>query len=73
MEEDILKSIDKKLEAIIKLLAGTSVQGKTKTEQIKMLGSLGMDANTIADIVNTTPATVAARLWEMKKKGTTKK
>jgi hypothetical protein len=73
MEEEILKSIDKKLEAITRLLAGTFVQGKTKAEAIRALGSLGMDTNTIAAIVNTTPATVTARLWEQKKKGAAKK
>lgn len=73
MKEDALNSIDKKLDVIIKLLAGNIVQGKSKTDAIIMLGAFGMDTNTIADVVGTTPATVATRLWEQKKGGTTKK
>lgn len=68
MEEEILKSIDRKLEALIKLIGGNFVQGKNKTEAIITLSSLGMDSSMIADIVGTTPATVASRLWEQKQK-----
>lgn len=74
MEEETLKSIDRKLDVIIKLLAGNFVQGKSKTDAIVTLASFGMETNAIAEIVGTTPATVNARLWEQKKKGgTTKK
>lgn len=75
MEEEMLKSIDRKLDTIIKLLAGNFVQGKSKTEAILTLGAFGMDTNAIADIVGTTPGTVNARLWEQRKKSsiTTKK
>lgn len=72
MGKEILSSIDKKLDAIIKLLALNFVQGKSKTEAILTLGNFSIDSNTIAAIVGTTPATVAARLWEQKKKRPTK-
>ena len=68
MEEEILRSIDRKLEALIKILAGNSIQGKGKTDAILTLGVFGMEANVIADIVGTTVATVNARLWEKRKK-----
>ncbi len=68
MEEKTLKSIDKKLDVIIRLLAGNSVQGKSKKEAIITLASFGLEANAIAEIVGTTIATVKARLWEQKKK-----
>jgi len=68
MEDEILRSIDKRLETMIKLLARTIVQGKNKAEDIRTLGSLGLDINTITEIVGTTPATVTTRLWEHKKK-----
>jgi len=68
MEEEILKSIDAKLAAIIRLLASGSIQGKKKTEAIVILGSLGLDAALIAELVDTTPATVYARLSEIKRK-----
>ena len=72
MEEEILRRIDKKLETMIILLARTYVQGKNKAEDIRTLGSFGLDINTIAEIVDTTPATVSARLWEQKKKSAAK-
>lgn len=68
MEEEILKSIDTKLAAIIRLLASGSIQGKKKTEAIITLGSLGLDAALIAELVGTTPATVFTRLSEIKRK-----
>jgi len=73
MEQEILRSIDKKLDTIIKLLALNFVQGKSKTEAIITLGNFGMDSNMIAAIVGTTPATVTARLWEQKKKAQPKR
>lgn len=68
MEEDILKSIDKKLDVLIKLYAGNLIQGKNKTESIIMLANIGIEANAIADIVQTAPKNVYARLSEQKKK-----
>lgn len=68
MDEDTLKSIDKKLDTIIKLLAGNCIQGKSKSDAIIMLGDLGIDTDVIAQMVKTTPATVTTRLWEHKKK-----
>lgn len=68
-EEGILKSIDTKLDAIIRLLAGSCIEGKTKTEAIIVLGGLGLANGLIAELVKTTPATVSARLSEVKKQG----
>lgn len=75
MEEQTLASIDKKLDAVVRLLASKSIEGKNKTEAITTLGALGLDANLISKIVDTTPATVSARLSEAKRKskGVTKK
>lgn len=73
MEEEMLKSIDKKLGAIIRLLAGNIVQEKSKKDAIITLASFGLDTNAIAEIVGTTPATVTTRLWEQKKGNATKK
>jgi DNA-directed RNA polymerase specialized sigma24 family protein len=68
MEEKILTSIDKKLDAVLRLMANKSIEGKNKTEAIMTLGALGLDANLISEIVNTTPGTVYARLAEAKRK-----
>lgn len=67
MEEEILARIDKKLDAIVRLLARGSIEGKNKTEAIIALGALGLDPNLIAELVPTTPATVYARLSEVKR------
>jgi len=70
MEEEILASLDKKLDAIVRLLARQCIEDKpNKTEAIKALGALGLDRNLIAEIVVTTRATVDARLAEAKKEG----
>jgi len=69
MEEKILASIDKKLDAIVRLLASKSIEGKSnKTEAIISLGALGVDPNIIAEIVDTTTPTVSARLSEARRK-----
>lgn len=71
MEEQTLASIDKKLDAVVRLLASKSIEGKNKTEAITTLGALGLDANLISKIVDTTPGTVYARLAEAKRKSKT--
>lgn len=71
MEEETLKSIDKKLNTIIHLLAGNAIQGKNKTEAIITLSALGVDVDTIAEIVDTSPKVVRTRLSEAKKQKTT--
>lgn len=68
MAEDIMKSIDAKLEVIIRLLSSTLIQGRNKTEAILDLGSLGLENNLIASIVGTTRNAVGACLSEAKKK-----
>jgi len=68
MKDETLTSIEAKLDAIIRLLASGSIQGKSKTEAIITLGNLGLDAALIAELVDTTPATVYARMSEIKKK-----
>lgn len=69
MEDKILASIDKKLDAIVRLLASKSIEGKSnKTEAIIALGALGVDLNIIAEIVDTTLPTVSARLSEARRK-----
>lgn len=74
MEEETLKSIDKKMDILIKLLAGNLIQGKSKTDAIIMLANFSIEASAIADIVQTSPKAVYARLSEQKKKtGSTSK
>jgi len=67
MEEDVAKRIETKLDAIVRLLAAPLVQGKTVTQAVQALGSLGLPRSDIATICNTTPAAVSARLSEAKR------
>ena len=73
MDEEVLRSIDNKLDVLIKLFAGNLIQGKNKTEAILTLASFGVEANAIAAIVQTKPSTVYARLSEQKKKAASSK
>jgi len=69
MEEEILAAIDRKLDAVVRLLASRAIEGaRNKTEAITTLGALGLDASLISEIVDTTPGTVYARLAEAKRK-----
>jgi len=69
MEEEVLARIDRKLDAVVRLLASKSIEGKSnKTEAIIALGALGLDPNLIAKIVDTTLPTVSARLSEARRK-----
>ena len=74
MDEELLSKIDKKLDAIVRMLAVEQIKEKNKTEAIMILGALGLDPNIIAEIVDTTIGTVHARLSEARKsKGKGKK
>ena len=68
MEQQILESIDRKLGTIIKLLASAHVEGKNKTESIIILGGLGLDADTIAGITDSSTKVVWTRLSEAKRR-----
>lgn len=67
MSENNLKSIESKLDIIIKILASNISEGKSQTESILNLSKLGLDRNAIADIVGATPSTVSVRMSEAKK------
>lgn len=68
MEDEILTGIDRKLDAVVRLLARGCIEGKNKTEAITTLAALGLDPNLIAEIAQTTPGTVQARLSEARRR-----
>ena len=68
MSDEILMSIEKKLDAIVKMMASKYIQGKSKTESIENLGDLGFDRNLISEITGVKPNVVSVRLSEAKKK-----
>jgi hypothetical protein len=51
MGDEILKSIEKKLDIVIKLLAVSSMTGKSKTENIVSLGALGIDKTQLLSLL----------------------
>ncbi len=66
-----IEEIVTKLDSVIRLLAldiimRMDAESCTKTDQIARLGAAGIDRNTIADIVGTTPETVSVTLSQLK-------
>jgi len=73
MNEDTLVSIEKKMDVLIKLIAGNLVKDKTKTDAIITLGNCGIEVGTIANLVGTTTNFVSVTLSNNKKKQSSKK
>lgn len=71
-DENILKSIDSKLDMLTKLMALNVVKGRTSTEQIKMLHSIGMSPSEIASCIGKTPNNVRVAIHSLKKKSQVK-
>ena len=67
MDDEALKRIEARLDAIVRLLAAPLVQGKTQTQSVQLLDALGLDRAQIADICNTRAEVVRARLSEAKR------
>lgn len=66
-----LDELGKKIDALIQVVAITSrkesmLEGKSKTDQIKLLSELGLHRTIVALIVGTTPHAVSSRLSETK-------
>lgn len=67
-DESILKSIDSKLDMLTKLMALDVVKGRTFTEQVKMLHSIGMSPSEIASCIGKTPNNVRVAIHTLKKR-----
>jgi hypothetical protein len=68
MSEELLNSIDSKLDILIKLVATTAVRDKPLGEGGPLLAACGLDRNTIAEIYNTTPNSVSVQKSVAKKR-----
>jgi hypothetical protein len=68
MSEEILKSIDSKLDVVIKLLAVNAIKGKSDAEQIEFLHNLKMTSPEIGQLIGRSDSNV--RLYLTKKKST---
>ncbi len=67
MSEDLLKSIDKKLTVMSRLLALNAVKHKPLNEQIELLSNAGMGVAEIASMLGRTPNNVRVQLHRKKK------
>ncbi len=57
-----------RLDTVIRLLAAPLIQGKTTAEAVRVLDTLGIDANQIAVICGVAPNVVRARISEAKRR-----
>ena len=62
MQDKEVDEIIRKLDAIIKLLSIPVISGKSQKDSIITLGQIGLDRNSIAEIVGTDAQQVSVRL-----------
>lgn len=71
--EEYVKSIDKRLELLVKIAALQLGKDMTATERIIILHKIGLKELEISDILGADPHVVQVRLSEARKKGEIKK
>lgn len=67
MDEKMLGQLMDKLDTIIKLMILLKSEGKSMTEQVKILSAAGLQPKEIAEILGTTPNTVRVTLVNIRK------
>ncbi len=67
MDEKAVLVLCAKLDAIIKLLVFGMTQGKSQTEQVRLLSAAGFQPKEIAQTLGTTPNTVRVVLSNLRK------
>ncbi len=67
MDEKQFSVIGSKLDSILKLLAFSTVQGKSLKEQVSLLSSIGFQPKEIADLLGKTPNHIGVVLHEVRK------
>jgi len=70
MDEQILQSIDRKLDVLLKLTAAILVSDKKLSEGAPLLAACGVDRQIIADLYSTTPDSASVQISKAKKKNT---
>jgi hypothetical protein len=68
MEGEFSKNIEAKLDIIIKLLCSKCVEGKSKTDSILVLETIGVDRELISQLTGSTPASIRSTIFTAKKK-----
>jgi DNA-binding CsgD family transcriptional regulator len=76
MDDKAVQVLSAKLDAIIKLMMFAMTEGKSQTEQVRLLSAAGFQPKEIAHTLGTTPNTVSVALSNLRKrkdKGTNRK
>jgi DNA-binding CsgD family transcriptional regulator len=66
--QDLIASLNTKLDIIIKLMVLLKAQDKNQSEQIWLLSAAGLQPKEIANILGTTPNTVRVILFGLRKR-----
>jgi DNA-binding CsgD family transcriptional regulator len=69
MDEKAIRVLSAKLDVIIKLMVLGMTQGKSQTEQIRLLSAAGFQPKDIAETLGTTPNAVRVILFNLRKQG----
>lgn len=67
MDEKILSTLAEKLDSIIKLMVFAMAEGKSQTEQVRLLSAAGFQPKEIAQAIGTTSNTVRVTLFSLRK------
>lgn len=65
-EVDVLKSIEAKLDQMLRLSALQATSGMKQKQAIQVLSGIGFERKLIAELLNTTPGTVSVTMAKMK-------
>ncbi|MCH8915862.1 MAG: hypothetical protein IIA82_08490 [Thaumarchaeota archaeon] len=68
MSDDILKSINQKLDSILKILALQYIENKPKTEQANILLNLGMTSIEVGKILGKSDVTIRRQKQQARNK-----
>lgn len=62
MEDTSLKNVEEKLDIIIRLLCSNCIEGKSKTDSILALETVGVDRELICQLTGSTPASIRSTI-----------
>jgi hypothetical protein len=72
MSEVLLRSLDRKMSMLIRLLALDVAKGRPLIEQIDLLHNAGLNPSEIATLLGKTPNNIRVQLHSLKKRKITK-
>jgi DNA-binding NarL/FixJ family response regulator len=71
-EQKLLAELSEKMDVLIKVVSIQVGADKSTTERARLLKTAGVDNQTIADVLNTSVATVRTLTSNLRKKGSTR-